>query len=489
MRHAPWTPVTRHGSRSASSSSGARGRCTTSSTARSRCTAHWASPRTPPWIACTARRDTRASTTARTRCTGWSSPGSCCPATRRAGPGPERMTSELAGSLGQRLDGEGHDLERMVGGASRETWSFTLDGRPLVLRCDPHGAPRAGTMRREAALLRAAGTAGMPVPEVVDADDTSIVMQRLSGETIARRILRDDAFATARTKLAEQAAVALARLHTRVGTGDVADLPEDADPLRTLGDLLDPLGEPHPAFEIALARLRASRPDAAGRTVVHGDFRLGNWIVDESGLVGVLDWELAHVGDPAEDLGWMCVRSWRFGAAPPVAGVGQRDDLLAAYAAAGGAKVDPATLRWWEGYGTLRWGVICVQQAATHLSGAVRSVELAAIGRRVCEVELDVLDLVAPEPAGSPVAELPAEAADRGRPHDRPTADELLEAVQEWLALLPLDGRDRFLGRVAHRALDVVRRELRLGPALERAHAERLRALGVDSDAQLATQI
>src|SRR5437763_17025365 len=162
-------------------------------------------------------------------------------------------------------------------------------------------------------------------------------------------------------------------------------------------------------------------------------------MVDGSGLVGVLDWELAHVGDAAEDLGWLCVRSWRFGSRLPVAGVGERSALLKAYAAAGGPEVDAPTLDWWEAYGTLRWAVICAQQAATHLSGAVRSVELAVIGRRICEVELDLLDLlVGPRPvtAGPEPPDLPTAG-----PHDRPTAAELLEATREWLAGLPLTGR------------------------------------------------
>jgi aminoglycoside phosphotransferase (APT) family kinase protein len=395
----------------------------------------------------------------------------------------------LAAELAARLGGEVRDLTRMVGGASRETWSFTLDGRPLVLRRDPDGAPRAGAMRREGALLRAGARVGVPVPEVVDADDASIVMQHLEGETIARRILRDEKFAEARELLLEQSASAIAKLHAHVDPTTIADLPEDPDPVATLRDLLDRFGEPHPALELALVRLDASRPPAGRRTVVHGDFRLGNWMVDAAGLVGVLDWELAHVGDPVEDLGWMCVRSWRFGAPLPVAGVGTREDLLAAYAAAGGGSVDPAALRWWELCGTTRWGVICVQQAATHLSGAVRSVELAAIGRRVCEVELDVLDLLEPELVRSSTRQDSPLALTSPGPHDRPTADEMLEAVQEWIAGLPLAGRDHFLARVATRALDVVRREGELGPPLAARHAERLAALGVDSDTELAAQI
>jgi hypothetical protein len=199
----------------------------------------------------------------------------------------------------------------------------------------------------------------------------------------------------------------------------------------------------------------------------------------------VLDWELAHVGDPAEDLGWLCVRSWRFGGPLPVAGVGSREELVAAYAAAGGPIVDLPTLLWWEAYGTLRWGVICVQQAAAHLSGAVRSVELAAIGRRVCEVELDLLDLVL-GPGEIPDGPSPAAV---GGPHDRPSAAELVEAVREWLAGVELTGTDAFLTRVAQRALQTVERELVLGPVLAARHSQRLASLGIASDGELAAAI
>ncbi|GAC1444093.1 MAG: hypothetical protein NVS3B26_11010 [Mycobacteriales bacterium] len=391
--------------------------------------------------------------------------------------------------LGRLLGGAVTNLVPMLGGASRETWAFELDGRPLVLRRDPPGAPRGGAMEREAAQLRAARAAGVPVPEVLAASDHPtalgapwLVMTRLHGETIARRILRDAEYDGARARLTGQLARSLAALHA----GPIAKgMPVEDDVLASMRALLDAATEPHPALELGLRRLEATRPVPVGRTVVHGDFRLGNVVVDADGLVGVLDWELTHVGDPAEDLGWLCVRSWRFGGPGPVAGVGSREELLAAYAEAGGPVVDLATLLWWEAYGTLRWGVICVQQAAAHLSAAVRSVELAAIGRRVCEVELDLLDLAfgpGQIPAGPSSAAL-------GGPHDRPSAGELVEAVREWLAGVELTGTDAFLTRVAQRALQVVERELELGPALAKRHRERLAALGCGSDVELAAAI
>jgi aminoglycoside phosphotransferase (APT) family kinase protein len=384
------------------------------------------------------------------------------------------------------LGDEVTDLERMVGGASRETWSLRSGDRELVARCDPEGAPRAGAMTREAAILRAAERAGVPVPQVVaDADDI-IVVRRLHGETIARRILRDEAFATARERLTAQCADALARLHAKVTPDEVPGLPVDDDPLATLRATFDGFREPHPALELGFLRLARTRPAATGRTVVHGDFRLGNLMVDADGLAGVLDWELAHVGDPAEDLGWLCVPSWRFGGPHPVAGVGTRAELLASYAAAGGTAIDEPTLAWWEAFGTLRWGVICMQQAYAHLSGAVRSVELAAIGRRTCEVELDLLDQLGPLVRTPPSRPVPERLT--SRLHDRPTAGELVEAVREWVQGLALTGHDAFLARVAANALRVVEREL-AAPELVERHRRRLDSLGVADDAELAAQV
>jgi hypothetical protein len=203
--------------------------------------------------------------------------------------------------------------------------------------------------------------------------------------------------------------------------------------------------------------------------VVHGDFRLGNLIVGPEGLRAVLDWELTHAGNPAEDLGWLCVKAWRFGVEPPVAGMGSREELLAAYRAAGGAGISLAELRWWEILGTLRWGVICLTQAFAHLSGAQRSVELAAIGRRVCEQEWDLLLLLDPDAAAAAAAERPrpsGAAAPSPAPYGRPTASELLEAVREYLtgSVMPgTSGQLAFHARVAANALAIVARELELG--------------------------
>jgi aminoglycoside phosphotransferase (APT) family kinase protein len=369
-------------------------------------------------------------------------------------------------------------VTRLSGGASRETWAFDAvapDGSrtELVLRRDPPGRPsEPGAMARESVAISAAATAGLAAPEVLlvseDGADTGaagMIMRRVPGETIARRILRNAEYATARGSLARQLAEFAAGLHALPVP---VSFPRP-DPLAQLRVQLDSFDRPSEVFELALDWLGANPPPGRDPVLLHGDFRLGNLVVGEDGLRAVLDWELTHIGNPAEDLGWLCVKAWRFGSALPAAGVGLREELLAGYRAAGGADIRPPELRWWEILGTLRWGVICLAQAWTHLSGAHRSVELAAIGRRVCEQEWDLLLLLDPDSAGRAASRRPRVSADgcpTPAPYGRPTATELLEAVREYLlgTVLPqTSGQLSFHARVAANALAIVARELNLG--------------------------
>jgi aminoglycoside phosphotransferase (APT) family kinase protein len=300
--------------------------------------------------------------------------------------------TEVSTMLAQLLGAEIHGLQRLSGGASRETWRFEADGRALILQRQRSGDER--DMLVEAGVLRAAGGAGVPVPELVDArrrdDGTAfMVLEAVEGETIARKILRDDEYATARTRLVGDLAGALARLH-RVALDALPELPH-TDQVEYYTGVLDQLGRPHPVLELVRNWLVDRRPGSRRAGLVHGDFRLGNMIVGTDGLRAVIDWELAHLGDPMEDLGWLCVKAWRFGGTAPVAGLGSYEELFTAYEAAGGEAVDPDVVHWWEVLGTWKWAIMCILQASVHLSGAARSHELAAIGRRVCENEYDLL--------------------------------------------------------------------------------------------------
>lgn len=307
----------------------------------------------------------------------------------------EHLPAVLGDVFGEPI-GAPRDVALLSGGASSQLWAFSLPGHGrYVLRLAPPVATRV-PMTTEAAAIAAAARAGVPVPAVVYATDERepfgtafLVMEHVEGETRPTHILRDPALADARRCFAADCGHALGA----IARAEPPATLELVDQVAHYRSVLDDLGAAIPTFEWAFRVLETDRPPAPGRpAVVHGDFRLGNLLLDEGGLRAVLDWELVHLGDPVEDLGWLCAKAWRFGARPPVGGIGQRAELLDAYEEASGTRVDEGALAWWEAFSALKWGIICLAQASRHLVGGERSVELAAIGRRVAEVELDLLE-------------------------------------------------------------------------------------------------
>ncbi len=331
----------------------------------------------------------------------------------------ERLTVFLQRMSGGRLS-RIQDLRLLTGGASRQTWSFDAlikdaDGdvvtEPLILRADPRTTPGLATGETEFGLLAAAGEAGVPVPKVHFMGDDSLgmpflIMERVDGETIPRRLLRDEQYAPARASMTEQLGAILAKLHqtpvddlrlqalSRPPSG-ISPAEHELARYEQIYRAVTP--DPHPAFELAFRRLHqeAKAFEPCPPTLIHGDYRIGNVIFGPEGARAILDWELAHVGDPAEDLGWISVRSWRFGNDDlPVGGLGSREAFWQAYEEAGGEAVDPERVRFWETFGNLRWGVSCIIQAKGYLDGRSKSVELASIGRRVAETEWELLELM-----------------------------------------------------------------------------------------------
>jgi aminoglycoside phosphotransferase (APT) family kinase protein len=267
----------------------------------------------------------------------------------------------------------------LPGGASKEAWAVDADGEPLLVRRAGGGVIHRHTLslRHEFEVLQVAHGAGVKVPRPVayieDLEGReAFVMERLAGETIGRRIVRNPVS----DLLPEQMAEELANVHA---------LPPERLPfleeasVDRLVEELDEIGEPHPAIELGLWWLRENRPPARPPVVVHGDFRIGNLVVDENGLVGVLDWEFAHLDDPARDLSFALIRAWRFGVP---------DRRL------GGLGVRPEELDYWELAGNVAWAIGCLTQARRHLTGQERSVELAILGRLGAEVEHEICCLL-----------------------------------------------------------------------------------------------
>lgn len=303
-------------------------------------------------------------------------------------------------------------LDRLSGGANQELWSLDVEdagGRRhgYVLRRNwiHLEKPETGAgMEVEARLIRLADEVGAPVPHVVyvfeESDNlgSGYIMQRVAGETLARKLLRDEEYAEARKKMAFQLGEAAAKIHKidLAKAGDLRRTTVDAS-IAAAEELYKGNGMRRPVVEWGLRWLKANKPTTeTAPKLVHGDLRNGNVMVGPEGLRAVLDWEVAHIGDPMEDLAWVCVTSWRFGEIDkPAGGFGSREELFAGYESVSGEKVDAARVKFFEVLGTLRWGLSCALMGQNFLRGD-RSVERAAIGRRSSETEIDLLAILAP---------------------------------------------------------------------------------------------
>jgi aminoglycoside phosphotransferase (APT) family kinase protein len=388
----------------------------------------------------------------------------------------------------------------LPGGASRESWDVRIETggaeRRFILLRDAGDRTRYPdkNVAVEAAAMTAARLAGVPAAEIHDYGEDPLgqaylLMERLDGETIPRRLLRDEAYAAVRPGLARRLGTVLAQIH-QVDPDSVPGLPR-VDALGQVTGLYQGFAEPRPALEIGLRWLAAHRPAPAADTLVHGDFRTGNLMIGADGLHGVLDWELAHRGDPRQDLGWLCTKAWRFGSVSPVGGFGARADLMAGYAAGGGSPPDEGTQRWWELYGTLRWALLCRRQAERYLAGHEASIELAVLGRRVCEQEWDILLALghaAPVAVPDPLDRLERRSV---RPHDLPSGPDLVRAVGDFLTTKVGSGdpRLRFHARVAANALRIAQREAMLAAGHAQRHRARLAALDCEDDGELCVKI
>jgi aminoglycoside phosphotransferase (APT) family kinase protein len=253
------------------------------------------------------------------------------------------------------------------------------------------------SMQTQAEVLSRAAAVGVPVAAPIASgawnDREYLIAEWRHGEALPPKMLRDPDLDQARRRLNADCAQALARIH-QIPTEGLEITPQDR--VGVYRARLDQIGEPRPVLELGYRWLAANRPPARPDVLVHGDFRLGNLLVGPEGLEAVLDWELAHLGDPHEDVAWATIRAWRFDRHRQPGMFPDPTEWLAAYNLAAGADaaLDPNTFRWWQIAGTWVWAVMSALQARRHLDGWMQSLEHAVIGRRVCESEWDLLELL-----------------------------------------------------------------------------------------------
>ena len=322
------------------------------------------------------------------------------------------MQEELASSLSKKLlevgiEGKVSNLEPLTGGASKEIWKFEVSNakqstKMILRRGSGIEGPLAIKTADEARIQKEVIKVGAPVPIILAVSKNeeelgdSYIMHFVEGETIARKILRDKEYKKALPLLAYQCGEAIAKVHN-VDIDNFSFLPKKPaeDQLEDLYTTYQSFEQPSPVFEYAYLWLKEQDFSNFQESLVHGDFRLGNIIVNGEGLQSIIDWELAHIGNPLQDLGWVCGNSWRFGKSDKVVGgFGELEDLLEGYNSISKFQVNKEMVKCWQVFGTFRWGVICLIQAYAHLNGTINSIEKAAIGRRVSETEIDIVDLL-----------------------------------------------------------------------------------------------
>lgn len=312
------------------------------------------------------------------------------------------------------------EAKPLTGGAIQENWLIDADFRDgplagrqeLVLRRDAPSAVAVSLSRaQEFRLLQAARAAGVSVPEPLwlCADPSLLgkpfyLMRRLAGTAVGRRLVKDDGPVGDKAALAERLGEELARIHGITPPSDelgFLERPEGSPARHAVSRYrqhLDALGQPRPALEWGLRWCEIEAPPAGQLTLVHQDFRTGNYMVDDQGLTGILDWEFCAWGEPMSDIGWFCAKCWRFGRDDREAGgIAARAPFYRGYERVSGRKIDPEAVAYWEVMAHIRWAVIALQQGWRHISGEQPSLELALTGRRVAELEHEVLQVTAPQ--------------------------------------------------------------------------------------------
>ena len=391
--------------------------------------------------------------------------------------------------------------ERLSGGASQETYRLEIieDGRAkeLAMRRSPGGeivepSPGHPGLAVEAQLMSTALSAGVPEPQVhyvlkpEDGLGDGFIMEWLEGVTLGAKVVRDPVLDKIRPTLARRCGEALARIHAidleSSGLSSCLDLLAPDEYVEQTWQRYRDFDTAQPMIDYTARWLLDNLTGDFRPSLVHNDFRNGNIMFDENGVVAVLDWEVAHIGDPMRDLGWICTNSWRFGRSDlPVGGFGLYQDLFEGYESVSGEKIDPERVRWWEVFGSFWWAIGCLGMAEHYRTGPDKTVERPAIGRRSSECQVDCVNLLIPG-----TVELIGLDNELGS-NDMPRVEELLVSVRNFLreeVMSETAGRVNFLARVASNSLDIAIREQSMVSKLRDEEYKRLRTI-LDSEEEI----
>lgn len=387
-----------------------------------------------------------------------------------------------------------HAVDRLSGGASQETYKIEFAAGETVhtvaMRRAPGGEyenpdPARPGLATEARLMQIASEAGVPEPQiyhVLTRDDdlgAGFIMEWLDGETLGSRILKSPELDEIRPRLARECGKILARIHgidpVAYGlTKPLVTVPTETF-VQTMWEQYQSYDTPQPMLDYTARWLLEHMPPENEVRLVHNDFRNGNLMVTPNGINAVLDWEVAHLGDPVRDIGWICTNSWRFGRTDMrVGGFGHLEDLLDGYEDESGIRIDPEHVHFWEVFGSFWWAVGCLKMAHHWRNGPDRTVERPGVARRSSECQADCVNLLIPG-----TVQLMEEAEPLSS-LDTPRVDELLVSVRDFLRedmRVATVGRDNFMALVASNSLDIVLREMRLSPQCLHAESERLKQL------------
>lgn len=383
-------------------------------------------------------------------------------------------------------------MDRLPQGASAETYEIRVNTdrgtHRLCLRRAPGGeesGERKPGIRTQARLIQLAAASGVPAPEILHVLEPSdglgdgFLMNWVEGESLGSRIVRSEELAEIRPRLAFECGEVLARIHAidleAEKLARALHRTQASDEVEQTWDRYRQLETPQPMVDFTARWLLDRLPEPTGDKLVHAEFRNGNFIVTPGGIRAVLDWEMAHIGDPMRDLGWLCNNSWTYGKTElPVGGFGTLEQLFSGYESVTGEPVDRDRVYFWLVYGSFWWAITCLTMVDTFRTGPDRSIERAAIGRRSSEAQIDCVNLLIPGPATPPAQEPSASAL------DMPESEELLRAARDFLrgdVMSNTSGRVNFHARVAANAIDIVARDIEMGPAAREQESQELAAL------------